>query len=251
MKKQFLALIGGVMVAGLAMAAEVVGNNEAVVIQKAKVESATGFQFLCVPVAPLDITGGTTGELKLSAVLPPELYTIGTTVTRTEGGSSVSYTVQLKTVESVEANHWCNSSGDVVDTTEDNAVVLESGEIFWLNSKSAFGWLSTETEESPIVFCGQAIKDAGVVTGDKGNIIACANNSSKAKTLGTLITDATPNSTVYAIAEGTTDYKTYTYIKFDSQATGAWYTRGENGGALVDASNVEIAAGEAFYYLKK
>lgn len=247
MKKQFLALIGGVMVAGLAMAAQVVGNNTAVVIQKAKVESATGFQFLCVPVAPLDITGGTAGELTLAGVLPPELYTTSTKVTRTVDGAAVSYQIIATTVDGVATNNWYESDG----TTNADDTKLTPGEIFWLNSKSAFAWLSTETDDSPIVFCGQAIKDAGVVTGDKGNIIACANNSSEAKTLGTLITDATHNSTVYAIAEGTTDYKTYTYIKFASQATGAWHTRGENGGALVDASDEKIAAGEAFYYLKK
>lgn len=256
MKKQFLALIGGVMVAGLAMAAEVVGNNEAVVIQKAKVESATGFQFLCVPVAPLDITGGTAGTLTLAGVFPPELYkpietetTISITqIMRTVEGNSITYTVIGTSDENTTTYNWCLENGTV-----DNDAELDPGEILWLRTVTADNSTSTallsgtedsETEDASIVFCGQSI-DADPVTGTAGQMLPRANVTSEAKTLGTLVTDPTKNSVVYAIAADSTDYKTYTY-------TGSkWITPNPKGGKPLDANDVEIAAGEAFYYYKK
>lgn len=254
MKKQFLALIGGVMVAGLAMAAEVVGNNTAVVIQKTKVESSNGFQFLCVPVAPLDITGGNAGTLTLAGVLPPELYDTDTRLTRSVddgngGKKNAYYKIGEKTDSSTDpattTKNWYTEA--VSPSIADNET-LSPGEIFWLNSKSGLGDLLptstlTESEDTPIVFCGQTIKNAGVVTGTPGQIVACANDSSEAKALNELITGATKGSWVYVIQNGKPDYEQYQY-------NGTTWRTWDSEGVPMDFTG-KIAAGEAFYYYKK
>lgn len=237
MKKQFLALIGGVMVAGLAMAAEVVGNNEAVVIQKAKVATSTGYQFLCVPVAALDITGGNGGTLKLSSVLPPDLYYVNGFPTTVTLGSD-NYTISI--IDDVKKWTTTANTEKAVDPE------LTHGTTFWLRIADDFG--GDAAPDTPAVFCGQALADSTVPGGN--GIVARGNSNSEAKTLSELIPDATNGSMVYAIEKGETSYKVYTYTKF-LDGTGAWSYPNPEGGAAFDASTIKIAAGEAFYYIKK
>ena len=73
-----LAALALLSAGSLAYAAEVTGGNVAVVVQRASVPSASGYQLLCVPVKGLDITGSATSntELTLDQVLPPETYGI-------------------------------------------------------------------------------------------------------------------------------------------------------------------------------
>lgn len=225
MKKQFLALIGGVMVAGLAMAAEVVGNNEAVVIQKAAVKSSTNYQFLCVPVAPLDITGANTGKLTLAGVLPPELYYTSPDEPTTVTIGTTSYQVVLD--DDDVTKKWVT-----VTEIPQNAdgTVLPAGTIFWLNT----------TKTDATVFCGQATEAVKVT--DVTGIVACGNTSSEAKTLSELIDEPTPNSWVYVIQKDKTDYKQYQY-------DGTKWCTSNAIGIPIEFTG-KIAAGEAFYYLK-
>lgn len=246
--KATLAMLACLSMVGFLTAAEVTGNNTAVVIQKAATPSSTGFQFLCVPVSGLDIADtGVLKTLTLAELLPPELYTSTARVTRAVDGDNVEYTIATETVEGVTVNKWVVASS----AADANSVTLNPGEVFWLNTQSKGGSLlasTTNTEAVPVVFCGQALEGSTVSSSTAG-IAAYGNTYSEAKPISTLVPAAGEGDIIFVIDEGRADYKQYHYSndKWLKPATDA--NGNLIGGPMVAVTDADvIAAGEAFYY---
>lgn len=240
--KATLATLACLLTVGFLSAAEVTGNNTAVVIRKNVVESNTGFQFLCVPVDGLDIANGTQKTVKLSTLLPASTLTAGTKITFV-GGDLNGTTVQVNATNN--GNVW----GDGTDASNPS---LEGGQIYWLsyqapvvsNSARRGGGVTTyaqTTGNDTVIFCGQNRERADVTLGDEEKgVIAMANDSSVPLALTDVVTNPTNLDTILVIQAGSSDYKQYNYYG------GTWY--GPNGSGT---ANVKIAPGEAFYYFKR
>ena len=249
--KATLATLACLLTVGFLSAAEVKGNNTAVVIRKEVVQSDTGFQFLCVPVDGLSINGASTGKIKLSTLLPAGLTVDGTVVTLVgkvdANGQPITY----------------RFSGGAWDKPNDE---LDGGQIFWVQAgstddetldttlslvdESAEGDNGNPSPET-IVFCGQERTVEAVKYSDlqPGLIVALKNDTSRAISLNEVVdlagADRT-NDTVMTIEEGSSNYKQYFYRKGKWRATSATSTIAQevNGDADI------IAPGEAFYYYK-
>lgn len=215
--KATLATLACLLTVGFLSAAEVTGNNTAVVIRKGTVESDTGYQFLCVPVDGLDIANGTQKTVKLSTVLPANTVPNGTEVIFV-GGTATGSRI-------VENGVW---SAD-----ED----LKGGQIFWLKYPNSRSGASVKPDT--VIFCGQD-RARTAVPPETGVVTAMANDSSKAITLKDVAATPGDLDTILVIQKGSSDYKQYN--AFGKK----WY--GPNG---ADADTAEIAPGEAFYYFKR
>lgn len=211
--KATLAFVACLLTAGFLTAAEVTGNNTAVVIRKNAVKSDTGYQFLCVPVNGLDIANGATTKIKLSTFLPASSYTDGTVVMDTAGN----------TIAEISEGEWS------VDE------LLDGGTIFWLS----VGPTNTKSN-SPIVFCGQdRIREAPEA---EDGISPQKNDSSVALKLGQIVKNPGAGDRVLVLKDGSSDYAQY---KFDGVK---WWGPGFKN----DCTDVAvIAPGEAVYYYKK
>lgn len=239
--KATLATLACLLTAGLlTAAASVDGNNTAVVIRKNVVESDNGYQFLCVPVNGLDITGGETGGVALNTMLPPETLEEGTTLTI----DTTTYSVQL--VGGVKTWVVGVSGADVADVT------LEGGTIFWLRSPtvsvaSVFSagasdlQLLNASPSEPIVFCGQD-RERTTISPESGEATAMCNDSSESVALKDVIASPQQGDQILTIKSGTSEYEIYRYLGTK------WYGPGFNN----DCSETTlIAPGEAFYYYTK
>ncbi len=215
--KATLATLACLLTVGFLSAAEVTGNNTAVVIRKGTVESDTGFQFLCVPVDGLDIANGTQQTVKLSTVLPANTVPNGTEVIFVGGTATGSRTVD---------NGAWTADAD-----------LKGGQIFWLKYPNSRSGASVKPDT--VIFCGQD-RARTTVTPETGVVTAMANDSSKAITLKDVAATPGDLDTILVIQAESSDYKQYN--AFD----GTWY--GPNG-AVADTAT--IAPGEAFYYFKR
>ncbi len=236
--KATLATLACLLTVGFLSAAEVTGNNTAVVIRKNVVESNTGFQFLCVPVDGLDIANGNQKTVKLSTLLPASTLTAGTKITFVGGELN-------GTMVTVNATNNGNVWGDGTDASNPS---LKGGQIYWLSyqnqasANSARGAVTTyaqTTGNDTVIFCGQD-RARTEVEPATGVVTAMANDSSKAVTLKELAANPGDLDTILVIQAGSSDYKQYN--AFGKK----WY--GPNG---ADADTAEIAPGEAFYYFKR
>lgn len=238
MKSALLSMVALAALAGV-QAAQVEGNNTAVVIRRDNVASASGHQLLCVPVKPFNITGvtaeGTGLTFKLGEIFPPAVYE-GCKITLKSGTTdSVVY-------EASSERGWAQS-----DSQEAGFLLgpdVKAGEVLWLhNPKDAIVSRAVEGNE-PTVFCGEENEVNGPIVRDQG-MQSIGNATSKGVTLAELFgTSFQENDQISRIAErGHKNYTTYQYIK------GKWYCLGNEGGIDdADLSQVTIAPGEAMYY---
>lgn len=238
--KATLATLACLLTVGFLSAAEVTGNNTAVVIRKNVVESKTGFQFLCVPVDGLDIANGNQKTVKLSTLLPASTLTAGTKITFV-GGELDGTTVLVNATN--DGNVW----GDGTDASNPS---LEGGQIYWLSYQNQASANSAQrgaavttyaqtTGNDTVIFCGQDRARTPVDLEEAG-IAAMANDSSVPLALTDVVTNPANLDTILVIQAGSSDYKQYNYFG------GTWY--GPNG---VNANTDTIAPGEAFYYFKR
>lgn len=247
--KATLATLACLLTAGLlTAAASVDGNNTAVVIRKNVVESDNGYQFLCVPVNGLDITGGETGGVALNTMLPPETLEEGTMLTIGTTSYSVQSVAGVKTwVEGVAGTNVAN-------------VTLEGGTIFWLSTPTQTQTMSLNSlfsagasdlqllnasPSEPIVFCGQD-RARTTISPVSGEATAMCNDSSESVALKDVMKDVIDSpkqgDQILTIKSGTSEYEIYRYLG------GKWYGPGFNN----DCSETTlIAPGEAFYYYTK
>lgn len=244
--KATLAMIACLAMAGfLAAEATVVGNNTAVVIQKDKVESKTGWQLLCVPVEGLAINGSASGSVAISTILPPESYDVGTTVwIDSREAFSLTQTGQNG------PRAWTRGENQTTDE-------LEPGQIFWIqkpsadsgtgSSSSASGLkqasavvLTAEAEATPeqITFCGQTHARSSIVRPTAGHTALCANDSSEEWKISTILPDGVKKGDqIFRIQSGKSNYQIY------RRMTNEWKV----GNVAVTDTDV-IAPGESFYY---
>ena len=244
--KATLATLACLLTAGLlTAAASVDGNNTAVVIRKNVVQSDTGFQFLCVPVNGLDITGENGGTVKLSTMLPPETLTAGTKISLVDSSANVTQEATISSVAGV--NTWSTD------------LDLSGGQIFWLKvgedaeaanqeasvaSLSLFATAGQEEEAvngetEPIVFCGQD-RTRSPITPGLGVLTPMSNDSSVPLKLSEVNANPVNLDTIMTIKSGSSDYELYDYFG------GVWY-----GPMGANCNDVEIAPGEAVYYFKR
>lgn len=242
--KATLAMIACLAMAGFLTAeATVTGNNTAVVIQKDKVESKTGWQLLCVPVEGLAINGSAKGSVAISTILPPSSYDVGTSVW-IDSNEAFSLTEQDD-----GSLAWAPREGQ---TSE-----LRPGQIFWIkkpsadsgtgSSSSASGLtqasaavLTAEAEATPaqITFCGQTHERSSIERPAAGTTKLCANDSSEAWKISAILpTGVTKGDQIFRIEDGKNNYKIY------RRMTSEWKV----GNAAVTDTDV-IAPGESFYY---
>lgn len=242
--KATLATLACLLTAGLlTAAASVDGNNTAVVIRKNVVESDNGYQFLCVPVNGLDITGGETGGVALNTMLPPETLEEGTMLTIGTTSYSVQSVGGVKTwVEGVSGANVAN-------------VTLEGGTIFWLSTPTQTQTMSLNSlfsagasdlqllnasASEPIVFCGQD-RARTTISPVSGEATAMCNDSSESVALENVIASPKQGDQILTIKSGTSEYEIYRYLG------GTWYGPGFNN----PCNDTLIAPGEAFYYYTK
>ena len=236
--KATLATLACLLTVGFLSAAEVTGNNTAVVIRKNVVESDTHYQFLCVPVDGLDIANGTTTKIKLGTLIPANTVKAGTTLILVGGDDSgATYTSN--------GTEWEEGAAEVE---------LDGGQIFWLRSPeeesqpAAAMSLSRTTpvvtysgeEPKTVIFCGQDrgdyVKDNGILN----EVKPMCNASSKAVQLKDVVNAPAKRDTILTLKNKTSEYVQYIY-------NGTYWV----GPASANCNNVEIAPGEAFYYLKR
>lgn len=276
-------MLAGLCLCGAAMAqgTSVDGSNTAVVIRKAPVYSAdSNYQLLVVPVKALDITASATDTaVSLADMLPPASY-LGYKVTplSADGTSgSVTYTATQATDGTTGETTYAWTPSDGTSPAE-----LAPGAIFWLKkpastatgttlSTGGFGGFAslatttestaTTTDDSPIVFCGQANSktiDWNSLEPDK--MIALGNSTSDAIVFGSEDLPATAGAQLFRVQSGSTDYQLYrVYMKGGrlvwckavvelvdlGNGTTVPYTSWE----AVAAPDNTIPAAEAFYYV--
>lgn len=209
--------------AGSVYAAEVAGNNTAVVIQRAVTASSSGYQHLCVPVKALDITGGGNGTLTLSTVLPPASYAENATVIVSDGTNTATYTVKLA---SDGTTHQWQTSANV----DADATVLNTGDILFLNSGSS---------TASTVFCGEENTTPPTITGSTA-LQTTGNSTSGSLTYNDLFANCANGSQLFRIESGNADYTVYQKIY------GTWYN--PITGAEITLSDLELSPGEALYF---
>lgn len=238
--KATLAMLACLSMVGFLSAAEVTGNNTAVVIQKTAVK-ANGWQFVCVPVDALDITDSMTAEEKnnadiaLATILPPTLYTNGTTVREVGGDGTPTQLV---------GGVW----GDGKKT-------VKPGTILWIKDPATpptalLSGTATSTNTAAIVFCGQDRTRTASARPTEGLMTALKNDGSVAISLDDAISgDPNKGDEIYVLKDGSSEYKVYRYTKRlgeDANFANRWLDL-ENLNKDM-STETPIAAGEAYYY---
>lgn len=252
--KATLAFVACLLTAGFLTAAEVTGNNTAVVIRKDVVKSSNGYQFLCVPVNGLDIANGATPQsVSLNTLLPAELLDEGTSVIID------SKTYIVKPLNGVKK--WTIQNQETQEVREAQ-VSLAGGTTFWLSDPPAelppagegeteqeaaelaafFGGIVPKTAPATIIFCGQN-RDRVAPTTLLEGVQTLKNDSATAISPAEAI-DFPPenNDQILLIKAGAKDYTILTY------RGGAWWGPGIRQDVT---DNKMIAPGEAFYYYNK
>ncbi len=228
--KATLAFVACLLTAGFLTAAEVVGNNTAVVIRKDVVKSDTGYQFLCVPVNGLDIAGGENAEIAIETLLPVATF-------KYANGTKI-LSAANEEIATVTNGAWAPAG-----------TTLAGGTIFWLKVAPASQGMSlrsgrattmSETGDEPIVFCGQ--ERTRMVAVPTQGMTALKNDSSEAITPMQAVSGPAEGDRILVIQNGSSDYAQYNYTE------GKWWGPGWRN----DCTNqAVIAPGEAFYYYKK
>jgi hypothetical protein len=228
MKKSMLALFSCALVAGSVMAAEVAGNNTAVVIQKTPVVSSNFYQFLIVPVKGFDITGNPQSNptITLNELLPASLYDEGTLVYKAN-----SPTKQYKIVDGVWT--WNHNDG----------ATFSAKDVLWLKS--------TKNPMPDTVFCGQLLEDnvnISMTDEDVGTFIAFGNATSMAVPYSDIkVNGGVPanDDEIYVIQGGSSNYKILVYFG------GKWWKPPAGTGSYVEVgADEELPAGAAAYYYR-
>lgn len=233
--KATLAMIACLAMAGFLTAeATVEGNNTAVVIQKAKVESKNGWQLLCVPVTALQINGATSETaISIDDILPPESYPEDAQV-YIDGSAFATLTVNGTTQSWVASS--TRSAGDLT---------LTPGQVFWLKKPAG--------EDNPMptatTFCGQ---EKGAATRERpsnGQMVLMRNDSDQPLKISDVMgTNAKDLDEILRIKAGSLDY--YSFIYFtpadtEPDKSKGWY---DAPASYTPANDEVIAPGEAFYY---
>ncbi|MCI6589795.1 MAG: hypothetical protein MSB12_01635 [Lentisphaeraceae bacterium] len=275
-----LAALALLSAGSLAYAAEVTGGNVAVVVQRASVPSASGYQLLCVPVKGLDITGSadSSAALTLDQVLPPAAYgvqpaneaSIGTTeqcrvtifkdsviIAKIKASASTSNDVTTWSYA------WKSENGDNNLGTEP----LACGTVLWFYNPSdvstqqssgsifapapvTLASAESETSDSKVTFCGQQNGAQSAINNEGGTntLQKIGNETSEAIALSTLFTDANCAVGTQLFRIATKGDANYTIYK--KRAANSWTMLKPNGGIQTGLSldNVMLAPGEAIYY---
>lgn len=230
MKKNVLFSALAVVAAVSVHAAEVAGNNVAVVIRRDNIASASGHQLMCVPVKPFDITGQGQGTITLDDILPASLYE-GCSVTLKSGTTdAITYTAS--------SGAWGQALQQAASANT-SSPVLQTGEVLWLYKQNDQG--------DPVVFCGES-NNANAPIVANGQLQAIGNATSAECSLADLFgTTFQEGDQISRIAKrGDVNYTMYQYIY------GSWYELGSTGGITsVNLADVKIAPGEAMYYYLK
>ena len=273
-----LAALALLSAGSLAYAAEVTGGNVAVVVQRASVPSASGYQLLCVPVKGLDITGSAEATaLTLDQVLPPAAYgiepeseskindTAQCTVTMYLPDSNpVTAEISASYTNSTWSYAWKNldasqglggtqlKCGTVLwfFNPKDIAQSTGTGDLFTALAQTASVSLLAEGEgstSSQVTFCGQQNKNQSAIScGGTSTLKKIGNETSEDLALSTLFNDTTcaEGTQLFRIAKGG-DVNYTIYVK---RSTG-WVVRKPTGGSESGSlDNVTLAPGEAMYY---
>lgn len=223
--KATLAMLACLSMVGFLSAAEVTGNNTAVVIQKTAVK-ANDWQFICVPVNKLDITGAVDADAKVNVadLFPASLYSTGTKVYRVIGADS-------KLACTLTESGWTAAS-DGNGTLE-----FSPGEILWIEG---------DKTSSSTVFCGQDRTRTTLTKGSANSLKPMQNDSSVAISLYEVVEEPAIGDEILVLANGEDDYVHYMFDKpFGSKEDAYWMTN--NGTKLTEEDKI-IAAGEAFFY---
>ena len=259
---KFMLCTCGALLASVSMAAtevSVTGNNTAVVIQKDVVMSATGYQFLCVPVKGFDISGkGGVEVAKLGELLPPATMKAGAQLTV----GNKTYIVQNLAGDSApEDLHWVESPegggargfrtfASPAPQSVDTSVALTKGSIFWLKTQSK--------DVPPTVFCGEENTGLTAIPAKVNGTIQVGNQSAEKIDIVKEFTEANgyilprnPNefAYIYVLRNGANDYTIYCYESLADGKTMSW-TYAPEGAFVREAmpeNTVFINPGEAFY----
>ena len=221
--KATFAMIACLVMAGILSAAEVGGNNTAVVIQKAKAQSKTGWQLLCVPVNELQISGANTANgIEIATILPPSSFPDGTAVYI---NNTLAYTLTKPTGS--EDLAW------VPGVSRSGVTTLTPGQEFWLKKPNG-----EDTMPAATTFCGQQRGQTPISRPNPGTAELRKNDSATA----IKISDITPegvklNDQILCVENDKNDYKRYIRV------TSVWTLDGK----MVKDTDV-IAPGESFYY---
>ncbi len=261
----------------LAYAAEVTGGNVAVVVQRASVPSASGYQLLCVPVKGLDITGSTsTVALTLDQVLPPEAYGVkpadasdisatGQCRVTVFGSETIEAKITAKTADggSTYTYAWTAEDG----TTAKGSTELACGTVLWFYNPAdisltqaagggAFAGLASasllasdeSSTKTQVTFCGQQNGDQTSIAPEGTMVLKkIGNETSEAIPLSQLFNDSTclKGTQVFRIAKsGDANYTIY------AKKTSSWTKYHPNGGltANFNMTTEMLQPGEAVYY---
>lgn len=253
--KATIASIACLLMAGFVAAASVEGNNTAVVIQKSVVMSATGWQFICVPVDGLSIAGGNGGNVDIATFLPVTAYGAGTKVyvlnadgTRVKDSKGLivpTFTLTATTENDPETKSWKASEAPLPDMVDGTTKALKPGAVLWVLLDAA----SRASAPSASVFCGQnRTRATQKRDGLEDGMVAMKNDSSVALPLSGVISangeKPKTGDEIRTLINGKNDYKIYYYVA-EGDDTGWWDYSG------TDSNDVKIMPGEAFYYRAK
>lgn len=234
--KATFATIACLILAGILSAAEVGGNNTAVVIQKEAVKSATNYQFLCVPVDGLAINGTAESPIAIGTILPTSAYNTGTEV----------YVLNRDGVCPRNPTFRLVDSGWVLDEDQKGENVTANGTLI----PGRILWVKGVTSADSVLFCGQNRTRADQAR--KQGTVAMRNDGAseidfahilKATADDGVVTYSSPKmgDQVLLVTADSTNYKRYRYDSSISK----WrdYT-----GAVIELGAITIKPGEAFYY---
>lgn len=273
-----LAALALLSAGSFAYAAEVTGGNVAVVVQRASVPSASGYQLLCVPVKGLDITGSANPNVKLTLnqVLPPETYGVKPTdaasIDTTKQchvtifkGSGIN--AEIKASTSDGGNTWSYAWKSADGNYDWGTETLDCGTVLWFYNPSdvkpqqsaasffasapvTLASAESETPASKVTFCGQQNEALSSIKTDGGTatLQKIGNDTSKEIALSKLFTDdnCAVGTQFFRIAKaGDVNYTIY-----KKRAANSWTKLNPTGGIQTGLSldNVMLAPGEAIYY---
>lgn len=226
------AMILSLLAVGSLVAASVEGNNTAVVIQKDPVASKTNYQFLCVPVDGLDITGSTTAaSVTLSAFLPNDSYPENSVVYPLNSAGAID----TSTAYYSDGTNW--HLGSKLGANADDTAIA-GGTILWVYVPDA--------RATTTVFCGEdrtvtaTARDVLV----SNSVTALKNDSSSALPISSLITGTFANDDEILRLQG--GQNNYQHIVYD-ETKAVW----KSGSTSTSSADLTIAAGEAFYFLAR
>lgn len=272
--KKVVAVFAGVAVAGLALAAEVTTANTAVVVRKAPVESADGYQFLCVPVRGFDITGQGKGlGVPLNDVLPPANFDVGAQL-QIKGNSTVATLGTEDTAELVQdgayivmqeqgeggAKFWgrAGSNAGSSDSSSVGEDLLRGGAFLWLNASNPMAIFFAQDTIAPVTtFCGErntlAEGETLVPADTSSGMVAYGNDTDTAVDVTAVCAEPRDGDEILRIKDGGKEYQYLEYM--NSRGQSGWYYFGTNGKVKIPETQGEwirtIAAGEAFYYYRR